>query len=207
MRIKILAILLLISAYATAQFAPTYDTVKLYRGGQLYYLAIQNDTLFINGDTIIGVSANNLSDVWDSITVHRTDINKLKDTVALHLDTLQYLRADINNNYDSLINHRIAINQNIDTLTVHRTDIDAINPIVSFNTTNPNNIEVTFADGTIKRYSIAQAYPEYQLKITNLLKLIPSNTPTNAVLGMIYINQSDNRLYYYNGITWTPLDN
>lgn len=87
---KILLILLVfLSIGVNAQFALTTDTLTLYRGGQLYYLAIQNDTLFVNSDTIVGVSTDNLQVIYDSL--------------AVHLDTLQVHNTRISTNTTDIV--------------------------------------------------------------------------------------------------------
>jgi len=44
--------------------------------------------------------------------------------------------------------------------------------------------------------------------INSVLKLAPlANAPTSPVLGMIYVNSTDNHIYFYNGSTWVQLDN
>jgi hypothetical protein len=54
-RIIFIILLLVVSVSVFSQFSPTVDTLRLYRGGKIWYLRITEDTLFINADTIYTV--------------------------------------------------------------------------------------------------------------------------------------------------------
>jgi hypothetical protein len=54
-RIIFIVLLLVASIGVFSQFSPTVDTLRLYRGGKIWYLRITEDTLFINADTIYTV--------------------------------------------------------------------------------------------------------------------------------------------------------
>jgi len=101
-----------------SQYDMTVDILHLDRGGELYYLNIDEDTLFINSDTLmtgnsafVSVDATNISSVayttaagdviYESFAhTHpeyglQTSIDAIYDSLAVHLDTLQSHNARI----------------------------------------------------------------------------------------------------------------
>jgi len=93
-------------------FADSIFTVS----GKSYF---KNDIDIIGNITVSGnVDGEDVSDIGDTLTVHRTDINANASDISDNSDTLTVHRTDINANASD-------ISDNSDTLTVHRTDINS----------------------------------------------------------------------------------
>lgn len=234
---KILVILFVfIGIGLKAQFDYTVDTLDLYRGGQIYYINISGDTLFINSDTIAGVTTDNLQAIYDTLGIHldtlkahNTRINTNLSNIGTNTsnistnttdigvieDTNVVQRTDINTNQSNIATNVINIGTNTtgiatinDTLPIHRIDINALNPVTGFNTINISDFQVTYLDGTVQHFSIAHSHPELLPRLVSVFQLTPiSASPSTPYEGMIYSNSTDNHLYFYNGTIWIQLDN
>lgn len=78
-KIPIIFSLILISLASLAQYSPTLDTLKLYRGGRLWELITYGeDSLKVNGNTYdLAYGARSVS-YWTSISVTRVDDSTFK---------------------------------------------------------------------------------------------------------------------------------
>jgi hypothetical protein len=75
MKIRLIILLLFVGCGLQAQFSPTFDTVRFYRGtavgSKIFYLRINGDTLFLNSDTLYTSASPGDTNYW---ALNGTDI-------------------------------------------------------------------------------------------------------------------------------------
>jgi hypothetical protein len=60
-------------------------------------------------------------------------------------------------------------------------------------TTTDSGLELNFANGMINTSNVT---------VSNTLVIVPSTEPTSPTAGMIYVNATNNKFYFYNGSVW-----
>ena len=68
---------------------------------------------------------------------------------------------------------------------------------------NQTTDEINFLDCNV---GIGTVSPARLLHVNGAMRLTAESTPSNPALGDIYVNSTDNNLYFYNGTSWIVLD-
>lgn len=143
------------------------------------------DSLATHTDTLqalrADIDAGGSSQLMDSITVHRTELNNLHDSITDH-------RIDIDANLDSIATHRGELNDLTDSISAHRTDIDANASDITTNASNisANSVFISTNTNDISdlQDSIAKHTDTLQLHQTQIAALELENDSSWVQIGV-----------------------
>ena len=167
----------------TSKIATKYDVDTLAQS--VYDSLLVHRTEIESIKDSLDIHRENINAVIDSISVHRTELETVKDSLTVH-------RSEIETVKDSLLVHRIDITRTLDSLVVHRSQLDSLFQLTSVSDSVLLGLIDSVADVNIRIDALFDSITLINNHITNLYDSITEiNVELNNLWDTVIQNSYD----------------